>query len=106
MQSFQDKSESEISGDAFDANEALLTALGSCIAATTSDDQIKRRGTTLTIATPFVGSVILSGKLISTVIIKLGSSLSSAKPVAKRLNVVHVPSSSSARSSKRKSLKN
>jgi predicted signal transduction protein with EAL and GGDEF domain len=64
MQSFHDKSESEISGAAFDANEALLTALGSCIAATTSADQIKRRGMILRIGTPFVGSVILSGNYL------------------------------------------
>jgi hypothetical protein len=88
MQSFQEKLESEISGAAFDANEALLTALGSCIAATTSADQIKRRGTTLTIATPFVGSVILSGKPINTVIIKLGSSPSSAKGAGTQVGIL------------------
>jgi hypothetical protein len=58
--------------------------------------------TILTTATQFFPSVILNGKPISKVTKQLGSSLSSAKPVTKRLNVLHAQSSSSARSSPRR----
>jgi hypothetical protein len=50
MQSFQNKSESEITGDAYAAGEALRTALGAYIAATSGAGLIKQRGTTLSIS--------------------------------------------------------
>lgn len=106
MKSFQNKSESVTDGDVSGAEEALLTALGSYITATSSAVQIKRRGTVLTIATPFAGNVTLSGKPIKTVIISFSKSSNLVEKPMKRLNVVHARSSGSVRGSKRKSSKN
>jgi hypothetical protein len=106
MQYSQNKSESEIDGDVLDASATLRTALGDFITRTTGAGLIKRQGTTLKIAIPFTTNAMLSGKPISTVIIKLGKSSSSDKKPTKRLNDVHARSSTSVRSNKRKSSKN
>jgi hypothetical protein len=106
MKSSADKLDNETTGHASDAEHALLQALQTYIAHISSVGLTKQRGTTLITATQFVPSVTWNGKPINTVTIKLGNSSNSAKSVTKRLNVVHVPSSSSARSSKRKSLRN
>src|SRR4051794_14032585 len=99
MQSFQNKSESVISGNVLDAADRLRTALGDYITATIGDGATKQRGTTATIAMPFATFATLFGKPISTVTIKLGRSLNSATAATKRLNVVHARSSNSESSS-------
>jgi hypothetical protein len=106
MKSFQKKSESVTDGDVRGADAALLTGISDYIAATFTAGHIKQRGTTLLIVTPFAGNATLFGKPIKTVTINFTNFSSSAKPVTKSLNVKHARSSTSARGSKRKSLKN
>lgn len=100
------KSENEINGAVLDAADILQRTLAVYIALTIGDGLIKRHGTTAIIAIPFATNAILFGKPISTVTIKLGSSNNSAKTPTKPLSVGHVPTSTSARSSKRKNSKN
>src|SRR5712664_2778235 len=100
MQSFPKKLENETIGPASDAEHALLLALQTYTAATTSAGLTKQHATILRTVTQFVPSVTWNGMPISMVIISFLNSNSSAKPTTKRLSVAHVRSSSSARGSK------